>query len=45
MKIRPCPCCKKNRYDNSPYSYVWWHVLGAGLLCYACYDKRTKSHT
>lgn len=44
MKTRLCPHCNKMRRDNSPYSYVWWHVLGiAGAMCWHCYDKYRKA--
>jgi hypothetical protein len=34
-----CPKCEQTRKNNSPVSYVWWHVKGHGLMCYDCYDK------
>lgn len=36
---RHCPRCDKTRLDDSPRSYVWWHVRGLGLMCWACYRR------
>ena len=43
MKIEHCERCNKNRRSNSPYSYVWWWVKGAGLMCWHCYDRYKRS--
>jgi len=39
MKIKQCPRCLKNRFNNSPVSYVWWSVMGHGYMCWHCFDK------
>ena len=42
MKKKLCPKCNKVRWNNSPYSYTWWHVMGHGYMCYACHEKLAK---
>lgn len=42
MKIRTCPHCGNRKRDNSPVSYVWWFVMGKGLMCWHCYQKESK---
>tara|TARA_R110002126_G_scaffold54971_7_gene148372 strand:+ start:1084 stop:1236 length:153 start_codon:yes stop_codon:yes gene_type:complete len=42
MKIEKCPKCLEYRLNNSPASYVWWHVMGHGYMCWKCYDKLEK---
>lgn len=37
MKIERCPRCEKNRYNDSPYNYVWWSVMGVGYMCWHCF--------
>jgi len=44
--LEMCPHCKKMRRNNSPYSYVWWHVSGF-RMCWKCFDKKSiinKNH-
>ena len=41
-RIALCPRCNKMRRDNSPYSFVWWRVLGFGLMCWHCFDRLKK---
>lgn len=42
-RIALCPHCGKKRRDESPYAYVWWHVLRQGLMCWKCYEKHKSS--
>lgn len=41
-RIQLCPRCGKMRRNHSPYAYVWWHVMGVGLMCWHCFDRLKK---
>lgn len=45
MRIKECPRCLKNRFNNSPVSYVWWWMCGQGMMCWKCYDKLKEKNT
>jgi len=40
--IRHCEKCNKNRRYNNPIDYVWWWVMGKGLMCWHCYNRYKK---
>ncbi len=39
MKIKQCPKCLKNRFNNSPFYFVWWSTKNHGYMCWHCFDK------
>lgn len=45
MKIKQCPRCFKNRFNDSPVAYVWWTVKNHGYMCWHCFDKLKEKNT
>jgi len=43
VKTQLCPRCNKMRRNQSPVAYVWWHVMGVGLMCWHCWARFSRS--
>ena len=41
-RVALCPQCGQMRRNQSPYAYVWWHVIHIGRMCWHCYKNLKK---